>query len=160
VRDARAPDVSWTFGTFRQAGNVTGEPDRLEWRSLRLVFPRVAQATVAKASMRHSRLAEPRGVAVQILTLEHFASRVHETFTVDLGHGKSPFVLIEAKPLAAPAIRGMVRAPFSLLFHHVSPVLFPQRIYQMESPGIGDFGVFLVPVARNQDGFLYQAVFN
>jgi hypothetical protein len=100
------------------------------------------------------------GVAVQILTLEHFASRLHQTFTVDLGHGKSPFVLIEAKPLAAPALRGMLRAPFSLLFHHVSPVLFPQRIYQMESPGIGDFGVFLVPVARNQDGFVYQAVFN
>ncbi len=109
--------------------------------------------------MRHSRLAEPRGVAVQILTLEHFASRIHETFTVDLGHGKSPFVLIEAKPLATPALRDMVRAPFALLFHHVSPVLFPQRIYQMESPGIGDFGIFLVPVARNQDGFLYQAVF-
>lgn len=110
--------------------------------------------------MRHSRLAEPRGVAVQILTLEHFASRLHQTFTVDLGHGKSPFVLIEAKPLAAPALRDMVRAPFSLLFHHVSSVLFPQRIYQMEGPGIGDFGIFLVPVARNQDGFLYQAVFN
>nr|WP_279236823.1 hypothetical protein [Dyella sp. RRB7] len=92
--------------------------------------------------------------------MEHFAGRINETFTVDLDHGKSPFVLIEARPLPAPAVRGMVRAPFSLLFHHSSAVLFPQRVYQMESPGIGDFGIFLVPVARNQDGFVYQAVFN
>lgn len=97
---------------------------------------------------------------MQILTLEHFASRLNETFTVDLGHGKSPFVLLEARPLPAPPVHGLVRAPFSLLFHHASAVLFPQRIYQMDGPGIGDFGIFLVPVARNQDGFVYQAVFN
>jgi hypothetical protein len=98
---------------------------------------------------------------VQFLTLEHFAGRINETFTVDLDHGKSPFVLVEARPLpVATAVPGMVRAPFSLLFHHSSALLFPQRIYQMENPGIGGFGIFLVPVARNQDGFVYQAIFN
>jgi hypothetical protein len=97
---------------------------------------------------------------MQILTLEHFAGRINETFTVDLGHGKSPFVLVEARPLPLPTLSSAVRAPFSLMFHHTSAVLFPQRIYQMEGPGIGDFGIFLVPVARNQDGFVYQAVFN
>jgi hypothetical protein len=110
--------------------------------------------------MRHFHLAEPQGVDVQILTLEHFASRINETFTVDLGHGQSPFVLVEARPLADHGFQGMVRAPFSLFFYHASAVLFPQRIYQMENPGLGSFGVFLVPVARNQDGFVYQAVFN
>lgn len=106
-------------------------------------------------------IAQPQGeCGVQILTLEHFAGRINETFTVDLGHGKSPFVLVEARPLPAATVPGMVRAPFSLLFHHSSAVLFPQRIYQMDGPGIGDFGIFLVPVARNQDGFIYQAVFN
>jgi hypothetical protein len=73
------PGKGRIFGMFQYCGNVI----------------------VKKASMRHSRVAEPRRVAVQILTLEHFASRMQETFTVDLGHGKSPFVLIEAKPLAA-----------------------------------------------------------
>ncbi|MBE1162471.1 DUF6916 family protein [Dyella acidiphila] len=97
---------------------------------------------------------------MQILTLEHFAGHINETFTVDLGHGKSPFVLVEARSLPVTAIPGLVRAPFSLLFHHSAAVLFPQRIYQMEAPGIGEFGIFLVPIARNQDGFIYQAVFN
>lgn len=99
---------------------------------------------------------------MQVLTLEHFAGHLNEIFTVDLGHSRSPFVLVEARPLPAPAhtFQGMVRSPFSLLFHHVSAVLFPQRIYQMENAGLGDFGIFLVPVARNQDGFIYQAIFN
>jgi len=97
---------------------------------------------------------------MKFLTLEDFAARVNESFSVDLGAGRSDFVLVEAKPLAAPGIRDLARAPFSLMFHHVSAVIFPQRIYQMENPGIGSFGIFLVPVARNQSGFLYQAVFN
>ncbi|RDS81753.1 hypothetical protein DWU98_10690 [Dyella monticola] len=97
---------------------------------------------------------------MQILTLEHFASHINETFTVDLGAGDSPFVLIEARPLPAPGFQSTMRAPFSLFFHHASAILFPQRIYQMESPALGSFGIFLVPVARNQDGFVYQAVFN
>src|SRR5579859_1573533 len=97
---------------------------------------------------------------MRFLTLEDFASRLNETFAVDVDQGRSPFVLVEARPLAAPATPGMVRAPFSLVFLNASPVLFPQRIYQMENDGLGGFGIFLVPVARNQDGFLYQAVFN
>jgi hypothetical protein len=97
---------------------------------------------------------------MKFLTLEDFAARLNETFSVDLGAGKSDFILVEAKSLPTPPLRGMVRSPFSLLFHHASAVLFPQRIYQMENPSLGDFGIFLVPVARNRDGFLYQAVFN
>lgn len=97
---------------------------------------------------------------MQMLTLEHFAGRLNETFNVDLGHGHAPFVLIETRSLAIQPFHGMMRAPFSLFFHHASSVLFPQRIYQMDVPGLGDIGIFLVPVARNKDGFVYQAVFN
>lgn len=97
---------------------------------------------------------------MQILTLEHFAARLNETFVVDVGHGNSPFTLVEARPLPIQTMPGMTRAPFSLLFHHASAVLFPQRIYQMTNANLGEVGIFLVPVARNSDGFIYQAVFN
>jgi hypothetical protein len=30
----------------------------------------------------------------------------------------------------------------------------------MKHEAIGEVGIFLVPVARDQEGFLYQAVFN
>jgi len=97
---------------------------------------------------------------MRFLTLEDFAPRLNETFAVDVGQGRTPFVLVEARPLPVPPAPGMVRSPFSLIFHNASPVLFPQRIYQMENTSLGGFGIFLVPVARNRDGFLYQAVFN
>lgn len=97
---------------------------------------------------------------MQFLRLEDFASHLNETFSVDVDQGRTPFVLVEAAPLPTHALPGMVRAPFSLVFHNASPVLFPQRIYQMVNAGMGEFGIFLVPIARNQDGFLYQAIFN
>ena len=97
---------------------------------------------------------------MQFLQIDHFAPHLNQTFMVDIEQVQTPFVLVEARPLPAVAMPGLVRAPFSLLFHHSSAVLFPQRIYQMDGPGIGEFGIFLVPVARNQDGFVYQAVFN
>jgi hypothetical protein len=97
---------------------------------------------------------------MQILTLQHFAGRLNETFAVDVDQGRTPFVLVEASPLPYRNMHGMMREPFSLVFHNASPVLFPQRIYQMANPHTGEFGIFLVPIGRNQDGFLYQAVFN
>jgi hypothetical protein len=97
---------------------------------------------------------------MQFLRLEDFATRLNETFSVDVDQGRTPFVLVEAAPLPFRAHDGLVREPFSLIFHNASPVLFPQRIYQMANPAMGEFGIFLVPVGRNQDGFLYQAVFN
>lgn len=97
---------------------------------------------------------------MQFLKLEDFASRLNETFSVDVDQGRTPFVLVEAAPLPFQSFNGQVRAPFSLVFHNASPLLFPQRVYQMSNLSMGEFGIFLVPVGRNQDGFLYQAVFN
>ncbi len=100
---------------------------------------------------------------MNFMQLEHFAGHVNETFSVALeGAGRAPFVLVEARPLPAPAqvMAGMVRTPFSLLFRNASAVLLPQKIYPMQHASLGEFGIFLVPVARDRDGFLYQAVFN
>jgi hypothetical protein len=97
---------------------------------------------------------------MSFLVLEDFASRLNEGFAVDVDGNRATFTLVEARPLPTRNVNGMLRAPFSLLFHHASAVIFPQRTYQMEIPRMGGFGIFLVPVARNQDGFLYQAVFN
>ena len=38
--------------------------------------------------------------------------------------------------------------------------LFPQQTYAMRHEALGEVGIFLVPVAQERDGFLYQAVFN
>lgn len=96
---------------------------------------------------------------MDLLTLDHFAGCVNETFHAALNDGDIEFVLVEARPMqgAAP---GAARAPFSLLFRNGAALLFPQQIYQMRHPRVGSVGIFLVPVAREREGFLYQAVFN
>jgi Domain of unknown function (DUF6916) len=96
---------------------------------------------------------------MDLLTLDHFAGHVNETFPAKLNEGEVPFVLVEARMLSTQLPVG-ARAPFSLLFRNGSSFLFPQQIYQMRHPSLGDIGIFLVPVAREREGFLYQALFN
>jgi hypothetical protein len=96
---------------------------------------------------------------MELLTLDHFAGCVNETFHAALNDGGIEFVLVEARPLPATA-PGQARAPFSLLFRNSAALLFPQQIYQMHHPRVGNVGIFLVPIAREREGFLYQAIFN
>ncbi len=96
---------------------------------------------------------------MELLTLEHFAGCVNETFTAALNDMTVDFVLVEARPLENTA-KQAARAPFSLLFRNTAPILFPQQIYAMQHPRVGEVGIFLVPVAQERAGFLYQAVFN
>ena len=96
---------------------------------------------------------------MELLTLEHFAGCVNETFTAAMNDMELAFVLVEARPLPTNAHNAM-RAPFSLLFRNTAACLVPQQIYAMRHPRIGEAVIFLVPVAQEQAGFLYQAVFN
>ncbi|MDF4002140.1 hypothetical protein P3W33_01850 [Luteibacter sp. PPL552] len=94
------------------------------------------------------------------LQLSDFAARLNDTFRVTIEGQDAVFTLVEATPMPHHPVAGMVREPFSLLFHHEAAVVFPQRIYPMRNDGMGEFGIFLVPVARDRSGFIYQAVFN
>lgn len=97
---------------------------------------------------------------MQLFRLDHFAAHLNETFKVDIEHENVPFVLVEARPLPSTPVAGMMREPFSLLFRNEAAILFPQRTYSMKHDGLGEFGIFLVPIARDREGFIYQAVFN
>lgn len=96
---------------------------------------------------------------MELLTLDHFTSHVNETYSAVLNDGEVPFVLVEARALSTRPEQGE-RVPFSLLFRNGSAFLFPQQTYVMRHASIGEIGIFLVPVARERDGFLYQAIFN
>lgn len=96
---------------------------------------------------------------MELLTLDHFSSHVNETYSARLNDGDVPFVLVEARALSTRPQPNQ-RVPFSLLFRNGSSFLFPQQIYPMHHASIGEVGIFLVPVARERDGFLYQAIFN
>jgi hypothetical protein len=49
---------------------------------------------------------------------------------------------------------------FSLFFHGPSDTFLPQRTRKVQHPALGEFELFLVPVAQDKDGFQYEAVFN
>lgn len=98
---------------------------------------------------------------MELLTLDHFARHVNETFSAALNDGEVPFVLVEARALSSSQVMpGAARVPFSLLFRNTSAFLFPQQTYLMRHESVGEIGIMLVPVAREREGFLYQAIFN
>lgn len=96
---------------------------------------------------------------MDLLSLDQFAGCIHETFSADLQGMQIAFVLVEALPLPNAGPDGQ-RAPFSLVFHNDSALLFPQQTYRMQHPRLGGVDISLVPVAQDKSGFLYQAVFN
>ncbi|MCF7751009.1 hypothetical protein KQ945_09655 [Bacillus subtilis subsp. subtilis] len=99
---------------------------------------------------------------MQFFALDKFAGLVNQTFDVALGEaGTTSFVLVEARPLPpGQTLPSQVRAPFSLLFRHEAAIVFPQKTYPMQHEALGEFGIFLVPIARDRTGFIYQALFN
>jgi len=99
-------------------------------------------------------------MTTQILTLEHFAGCVGQSFDLDLGTSTISVTLSNAELLAGTISPGVRREPFSLLFRSASAVLLPQKIYRLSNQALGVLDVFLVPVARDRNGIIYQAVFS
>jgi hypothetical protein len=51
------------------------------------------------------------------------------------------------------------RTPFSVLFRGPLGVYLPQQIYRLEHDGMGTLDLFLVPMAPDTEGSLFEAVF-
>lgn len=49
---------------------------------------------------------------------------------------------------------------FALLFRGSGNVYLPQRIYPLAHERMGAISLFLVPTGRDENGFIYEAVFN
>jgi hypothetical protein len=95
---------------------------------------------------------------VDLLSIQNFAGAANQEFALNMGDSTMTMTLIEVKPL--PVQRGLLRAPFSLLFKCASPVILPQKTYKLNNATTGALDVFLVPVARDGAAIVYQAVYN
>ena len=91
---------------------------------------------------------------------EGFAPYLNETFEVNLGASSVEMTLVQATKGKPRDWEGLRKEPFSLLFKCAKPVILPQRIYPFENSGFGKMDIFIVPVGRDRDGIVYQAVFN
>jgi hypothetical protein len=98
------------------------------------------------------------------LTCEQFAQHLGSVFQL-LMLSKAPLQLklVEATPYQAhfaPQDReSATRSPFSLVFQGTLEIELPQKIYTLEHAQLGKLDIFLVPIARKQDGMRYEAVF-
>ena len=49
---------------------------------------------------------------------------------------------------------------FSIYFHGPTNLFMPQGMHKLRQTQLGEFEIFLVPVAQDKDGFQYEAAFN
>ena len=72
----------------------------------------------------------------------------------------TPFILRQATALPDRSDGRLPRPPFVLMFAVADPTVRGQGNYELAHPTLGPIDIFLVPVGRDGDGILYEAVFN
>jgi hypothetical protein len=97
------------------------------------------------------------------LTANSFVPLVGDTFVLDGGDaGRLELKLLESRlhdPDAPAEDDSGARAPFALTFRGPLEPVLPQSIYHLEHDSVGAMEIFIVPIARNEAGTTYEAVF-
>ena len=98
-----------------------------------------------------------------LLTEEEFSKHVNSKFRVNVD-ATSPveLELVEVKgyPYRNNPNEQQAMERFSLNFYGPGNIFLPQATYKLTHESMGDLALFLVPLAHNERGFLYEAVFN
>jgi hypothetical protein len=74
--------------------------------------------------------------------------------------GTVALTLVEARRRPPRVIAGIRAEPFVLYFKSQSHILLPQKMYAFTVADVKPFNIFIVPVGREKDGVVYEAVFN
>lgn len=95
------------------------------------------------------------------VTLETFQTHQDSDFVVNFADGSQVvFRLEELSARPARQARPGHRAPFSLVWKAPKTWFFPQGVYPLEHSELGLLELFMVPIGEEEDGFLYETVFN
>lgn len=92
-----------------------------------------------------------------LYVVETFTPHLHTAFEVEVEPGVfQPFELTEVeRGPANPRAR-----QFWLMFRGPREPLYPQHLYRLKHPALGEMDFFLAPVGRDDQSVIYQAVFN
>ncbi|HYG57714.1 MAG TPA: hypothetical protein VD902_06565 [Symbiobacteriaceae bacterium] len=94
---------------------------------------------------------------LETLHLSVFREQLQSQFQVDLGSAEPVTLqLTQAADLGSTPRQER----FSVVFRGPLDPYLDQRMYPIEHAALGKFDLFLVPIAREPEGFLYEAVFN
>lgn len=92
------------------------------------------------------------------VTKETFEPRKGETFK--LSDDEAGTLDLTLTKVQGNGLRGRAdREQFSLHFEGPADPLLPQKIYHLENADAGAMDLFLVPVAKDEEGVTYEAVF-
>jgi len=93
------------------------------------------------------------------VTIETFAPRKGETFRLT-GEGVDGELELKLSAVRGTGLQGRAkREQFSLHFDGPAEPILPQSIYRLENAELGTLDLFLVPVAGDEEGVTYEAVF-
>lgn len=91
------------------------------------------------------------------LDLAAFQQHLHTRFRCEAGGA----VLVELELIEAVDSGSSPKAErFSLLFRGPLATPLEQATYPMEHDVLGQLAIFIVPIEREAEGFVYEAVFN
>lgn len=90
-------------------------------------------------------------------TLDMFRQQLRSEFRIAVGANESVGLALERVEERGA---GDSRIGFSLFFRGPHAYPLSQGTIPMTHGGLGELALFLVPVARRDDGFVYEAVFN
>ena len=102
---------------------------------------------------------------LETLTKDTFAEHQGEVFRLTEVSGEGSEATTEPVELTLRKVGGTGlqgradREQFSLHFDGPREPLLPQKIYHLENDGMGALDLFLVPVAQDDEGTTYEAVF-
>ncbi len=94
-------------------------------------------------------------------TEAEFRQHLNTPFRVQVNAPKPidlTLVAVESRPADASEEQGMER--FSVFFSGSPELLLPQNTYRLAHPEMGEFDIFLVAIAKEADGYRYEAVYN
>lgn len=93
-----------------------------------------------------------------ILTHQDFSRLTDRSFSGAIEGRSFTLVLDEVRTFDQVRLPDGAREAFSLLFR--SGAALPQGTYPLVNEELGPQDIFLVPVARDEAGLVYEAVFN
>jgi hypothetical protein len=103
---------------------------------------------------------DPETDPLALLTYDALKDRVGESFTDTEAGVDLELVEVTDTTALARNVPDAQRAPFSLLFRGPREPALAQSIRPLSHGDLGDLAMFLVPVALEEDGMRYQAVFS
>jgi hypothetical protein len=96
-------------------------------------------------------------MTLETLTREDFAACIGSSFRLCPDHPDA-FDLVVEQVSELKAIEG--QESFSVYFRGPADRGVPQATYPLENDRLGRLEIFIVPIARDENGYRYEALFN